>query len=109
MTTLNQQPEPTAKITSSFGFAARPALLVPVLAVAFAALIGLALIAVIGVSVPNAIAAFTAPANLAGLPALAWPQAVGPQRTVSLQLIGRTGDDLRLLAMADRIDRLLQR
>jgi len=60
-------------------------------------------------ALPNAIAAFTAPANLAGLPALAWPQAVGPQRTVSLQLIGRTGDDLRLLAMADRIDRLLQR
>jgi simple sugar transport system permease protein len=36
----------------------RPALLVPMLAVGFAALIGLALIAMIGVSVPNALAAF---------------------------------------------------
>ena len=36
----------------------RPALLFPILAVGFAALIGLAMIAVIGVSVPNAIAAF---------------------------------------------------
>lgn len=58
-------------------------------------------------ALPNAIAAFTAPANLAGLPALAWPQAVGVQHTVSLQLIASAGDDLRLLAMADRIDRLL--
>jgi ABC-type uncharacterized transport system permease subunit len=39
-------------------FTVRPALLVPVLAVVFAALFGLALIASIGVSVPNAIAAF---------------------------------------------------
>ena len=36
----------------------RPALLFPILAVGFAALIGLAMIAVIGVPVPNAIAAF---------------------------------------------------
>jgi simple sugar transport system permease protein len=39
-------------------FTVPPALLVPVLAVGFAALIGLALIAAIGVSVPNAIASF---------------------------------------------------
>ena len=58
MTTTDQQPSPGAKLTSRFGFAARPALLVPVLAVAFAALVGLALIAAIGVSVPNALAAF---------------------------------------------------
>ena len=36
----------------------RPTLLVPLAAVAFAGAIGLALIAMIGVSVPNAIAAF---------------------------------------------------
>ena len=40
------------------GSPSRPALLVPVAAVAFAALVGLALIASIGVSVPDAIAAF---------------------------------------------------
>ena len=54
MTTLGRQAETAAKS----GFAVRPALLVPVLAVGFAAAIGLALIAVIGVSVPDAIAAF---------------------------------------------------
>ena len=54
MTISDQQPAAAAKS----GFTVRPALLVPVLAVGFAALIGLVLIAVIGVSVPNAIAAF---------------------------------------------------
>jgi ABC-type uncharacterized transport system permease subunit len=54
MTALNQQGAASGKA----GFAVRPALLVPVLAVGFGALIGLTLISVIGVSVPNAIAAF---------------------------------------------------
>jgi hypothetical protein len=54
MTTLKQeQPLPAGP-----RFSLRPALLVPVLAVAFAAAVGLALIAMIGVSVPNAISAF---------------------------------------------------
>ena len=53
MTTLEQPSQPTAR-----RFAIRPSLLVPVAAVGFAALVGLALIASIGVSVPAAIAAF---------------------------------------------------
>ena len=54
MTTLKQDsPLPAASRLSL-----RPALLVPVLAVAFAAAVGLVLVAKIGVSVPNAIAAF---------------------------------------------------
>jgi general nucleoside transport system permease protein len=58
VTTLSPPPETAAEMTTKAGLAVRPALLVPVMAVACAALIGLALIAVIGVSVPNAIAAF---------------------------------------------------
>ena len=53
MTALEQPSQPTAR-----RFTIRPALLVPVAAVGFAALVGLALIASIGVSVPSAIAAF---------------------------------------------------
>ena len=54
MTAANQgRPLPAAP-----RFSLRPALLVPVLAVAFAAGVGLLLIAMIGVSVPKAIAAF---------------------------------------------------
>jgi general nucleoside transport system permease protein len=53
MTALEQPSQPTAR-----RFTIRPALLVPVAAVGFAALVGLALIATIGVSVPSAIAAF---------------------------------------------------
>jgi simple sugar transport system permease protein len=53
MTALEQPSQPTAS-----RFTIRPALLVPVAAVGFAALVGLALIASIGVSVPSAIAAF---------------------------------------------------
>jgi aspartyl-tRNA(Asn)/glutamyl-tRNA(Gln) amidotransferase subunit A len=48
------------------------------------------------------VAAFVAPANLAGLPAVAWTE-----RSVSLQLIGRSGEDLRLLTLASRIQQLL--
>jgi ABC-type uncharacterized transport system permease subunit len=53
MTTLEQPSQPAAR-----RFLIRPALLVPVAAVGFAALVGLALIASIGVSVPSAIAGF---------------------------------------------------
>lgn len=53
MTTLDQGRKPAAT-----RLAIRPALLVPIVAVGFAALIGLVLIACIGVSVPDAIAAF---------------------------------------------------
>jgi general nucleoside transport system permease protein len=53
MTTLEQPSQPAAR-----RFAIRPTLLVPVAAVGFAALVGLALIASIGVSVPSAIAGF---------------------------------------------------
>jgi general nucleoside transport system permease protein len=53
MTALEQPSQPAAR-----RFAIRPALLVPVAAVGFAALVGLALIASIGFSVPSAIAAF---------------------------------------------------
>jgi ABC-type uncharacterized transport system permease subunit len=53
VTALEQPGQPAAR-----RFAIRPALLVPVAAVGFAALVGLALIASIGVSVPSAIAAF---------------------------------------------------
>jgi general nucleoside transport system permease protein len=53
MTALEQRGQPAARRS-----AIRPTLLVPVAAVAFAALVGLALIASIGVSVPSAIAAF---------------------------------------------------
>lgn len=53
MTALDQGRKPAA-----LRLVIRPALLVPIVAVGFAALIGLALIACIGVSVPDAIAAF---------------------------------------------------
>jgi ABC-type uncharacterized transport system permease subunit len=53
MIALEQPTEPVAR-----RFTVRPTLLVPVAAVGFAALIGLALIALIGVPVPDAIAAF---------------------------------------------------
>ena len=52
---------------------------------------------------PRSIAAFVAPANIAGLPAVSWPQAIAGGRPVNLQLIGRAGEDLRLLALAASI------
>jgi aspartyl-tRNA(Asn)/glutamyl-tRNA(Gln) amidotransferase subunit A len=55
------------------------------------------------------VAAFVAPANLAGLPAVSWPQRLGPGHSLSLQLIGRWGEDLRLLAAASQVQRLLDR
>ncbi len=55
----------------------------------------------------NHIAAFTAPANAAGLPAVAWSQRLAAGRSLSLQLIGPRGDDLRLLNVASRVQRYL--
>jgi len=55
------------------------------------------------------VAAFVAPANLAGLPAVAWTQRLEGDASLSLQLIGRSGEDLRLLATAARVKRLLDR
>jgi aspartyl-tRNA(Asn)/glutamyl-tRNA(Gln) amidotransferase subunit A len=55
------------------------------------------------------IAAFVAPANVAGLPAVAWTQRLGDADTLCLQLIGRVGEDLRLLHLASGVQRLLDR
>jgi len=56
----------------------------------------------------NHIAAFTAPANAAGLPAIAWSQRLATGGTLSLQLIGRHGDDLRLIELALYVRRALE-
>jgi Asp-tRNA(Asn)/Glu-tRNA(Gln) amidotransferase A subunit family amidase len=56
----------------------------------------------------NHIAAFTAPANAAGLPAVAWNQRLATGGTLSLQLIGRYGDDLPLVDLATRVERQLE-
>jgi len=53
------------------------------------------------------VAAFVAPANVAGLPAVAWTQRLGPEHTVSLQLIGRHGEDLRLVGLALQLQQIL--
>jgi aspartyl-tRNA(Asn)/glutamyl-tRNA(Gln) amidotransferase subunit A len=55
------------------------------------------------------VAAFVAPANLAGLPAVAWTQRLEGGLSLSLQLIGRSGEDMRLLTLAARIQALLDR
>jgi ABC-type uncharacterized transport system permease subunit len=64
-------------------FAVRPALLVPVLAVLFAALAGLALIAAIGVSIPDAVAAFVD--GTVGSP---YSIAASVNRSVAFALVG---------------------
>jgi Asp-tRNA(Asn)/Glu-tRNA(Gln) amidotransferase A subunit family amidase len=58
---------------------------------------------------PNSVAAFVAPANVAGLPAVCWPQALPERRTLSLQLIGRRGSDAALLDLASRVQGVLDR
>ncbi len=55
------------------------------------------------------VAAFVAPVNLAGLPAIAWTQRLGREVSLSLQLIGRPGEDLRLLALASQVQNVLDR
>jgi aspartyl-tRNA(Asn)/glutamyl-tRNA(Gln) amidotransferase subunit A len=54
-------------------------------------------------ALPKAISAFVAPANIAGLPAVSWPQTLSGNRHIGLQLIGRAGNDLRLLEIAQQI------
>lgn len=57
---------------------------------------------------PNNQANFTALANLAGVPALALPVGVdGDGMPVSVQLMGRAGDEASLLALAARLDGVL--
>jgi aspartyl-tRNA(Asn)/glutamyl-tRNA(Gln) amidotransferase subunit A len=56
---------------------------------------------------PRALPAFVVPANLAGLPAICWPQALGAGATTSLQLIGRGGCDGQLIELAGGIQNLL--
>jgi len=58
-------------------------------------------------ALPKAISAFVAPANIAGLPAISWPQSLSGNRHTSLQLIGRTGGDLRVLQIAQQIQQAL--
>lgn len=58
---------------------------------------------------PNNQANFTALANLAGVPALALPVGVdGDGMPVSVQLMGRAGDEASLLALAARLDGVLR-
>lgn len=57
---------------------------------------------------PQSLADFTAPANLAGLPALSLPGGWTAQGLpVGVQLIGRTGEDLSLLALGRRLEEAL--
>jgi aspartyl-tRNA(Asn)/glutamyl-tRNA(Gln) amidotransferase subunit A len=56
---------------------------------------------------PRALSAFVVPANLAGLPAICWPQALGAGATTSLQLIGRRGCDRELIELAGGLQILL--
>ena len=57
---------------------------------------------------PHTQANFTAPANLAGLPALALPAGFSDAGLpVSVQLIGRPGSDASLIALARRLDAVL--
>jgi aspartyl-tRNA(Asn)/glutamyl-tRNA(Gln) amidotransferase subunit A len=63
----------------------------------------------IDADVPRQVADFVAPANVAGLPAVCWAQNVGGAESLSLQLIGRFGDDLRLLDLAAAVQSRLDR
>jgi general nucleoside transport system permease protein len=78
MSTLDQ----TGKASAS-RFAVRPALLVPIAAVGFAALIGLGLIALIGVAVQDAIAAF-----IDGTVGSAYSMAASINRSIAFALVG---------------------
>lgn len=53
-------------------------------------------------------APYTRPFSLAGVPAISLPCALGPRgRPLGLQLVGRHGDDARLLAIATAIEQAL--
>lgn len=57
---------------------------------------------------PQTLADFTAPANLAGLPALSLPAGwKADGLPVGVQLIGRAGEDLSLLALGARLEQAL--
>jgi Asp-tRNA(Asn)/Glu-tRNA(Gln) amidotransferase A subunit family amidase len=56
---------------------------------------------------PRALSAFVAPANVAGLPAICWPQALAGGAITSLQLIGHAGCDRQLIELAGAIQKLL--
>jgi aspartyl-tRNA(Asn)/glutamyl-tRNA(Gln) amidotransferase subunit A len=58
---------------------------------------------------PRALSAFVVPANVAGLPAICWPQALAGGSTTSLQLIGHVGCDRQLIGLAGSIQNLLGR
>jgi aspartyl-tRNA(Asn)/glutamyl-tRNA(Gln) amidotransferase subunit A len=58
---------------------------------------------------PKSISAYVAPANVAGLPAVSWPQPLDSQRTLNLQIIGRAGRDADLLNHAARVRRVAMR
>src|ERR1700760_1293331 len=77
MTTLDQPGKAAARFTL------RPALLVPIAAVGFAALIGLGLIALIGVPVHDAIAAF-----IDGTVGSAYSMAASINRSIAFALVG---------------------
>jgi aspartyl-tRNA(Asn)/glutamyl-tRNA(Gln) amidotransferase subunit A len=56
---------------------------------------------------PKSIAWFVAPANVAGLPAVAWAQRAGGRRPSSLQLMAAPGHDIALLRAALELQRML--
>jgi aspartyl-tRNA(Asn)/glutamyl-tRNA(Gln) amidotransferase subunit A len=56
---------------------------------------------------PRALSAFVVPANVAGLPAICWPQALPGGATTSLQLIGHAGCDRQLIELAGAIRKRL--
>jgi Asp-tRNA(Asn)/Glu-tRNA(Gln) amidotransferase A subunit family amidase len=57
---------------------------------------------------PRALSAFVVPANVAGLPAICWPQALPGGATTSLQLIGQAGCDRQLIELAGGIRKRLE-
>jgi Asp-tRNA(Asn)/Glu-tRNA(Gln) amidotransferase A subunit family amidase len=57
---------------------------------------------------PRALSAFVVPANVAGLPAICWPQRLPGGATTSLQLIGHAGGDRALIELAGGIQKLLE-
>jgi aspartyl-tRNA(Asn)/glutamyl-tRNA(Gln) amidotransferase subunit A len=59
-------------------------------------------------ALPKSIAAYVAPANVAGLPAVAWPQRLDSRRVLSLQIIGRAGEDFSMLKYAARVRDLIE-
>jgi aspartyl-tRNA(Asn)/glutamyl-tRNA(Gln) amidotransferase subunit A len=57
---------------------------------------------------PRALSAFVVPANVAGLPAICWPQTLPGGATTSLQLIGHAGCDRQLIELAGAIRKRLE-